>query len=261
MTVRAAELAASLLLLSASSAAAVTPLARAGDPRIGEVLYAPDQVVDLTGAPGFQLSVTFDPAERIENVAIGDGVGWQVTPNRRANLLFLKPMGRRKPTNMTVVTTLRRYDFRLATTRASRRRPLFYSIRFDYPPAAVPIVTMASAAPAAPPEPQDLNHAYSYQGSPRTLPERVFDDGRMTYFRFSSEADVPAILVMEANGSESVTNVAMRGGYMVAETVARGFVLRRGPDVTRLFNDGFREPQPGPLSPQPRPKTTSWWRR
>ncbi|HEV2532773.1 TrbG/VirB9 family P-type conjugative transfer protein [Phenylobacterium sp.] len=255
------RLTAGFVLLVACPAGAVVPHARANDPRIGEVLYAPDQVVELTGVLGYQLSITFDPAERIENVAIGDGQGWQITPNRGANLLFVKPMGRRKATNMTVVTTLRRYDFRLATTTNSRRRSLFYSIRFDYPPPAIPVVTLANAAPVAPPEPQDVNHAYSYQGSARNLPERVFDDGKATYFRFTSDGDVPAILVMEANGSESVTNVAMRGGYMVADTIARGFVLRRGPDVTRLFNDGFQEPAPGPLSPKPRPKPTPWWRR
>lgn len=260
MSLAPARLAVLLLLLTGAPAWAVTPHAQAGDPRIGEVWYEPDQVVELTGALGYQLSITFDAGERIENVAIGDGQGWQVTPNRHANLLFLKPMGRRKPTNMTVVTTLRRYDFRLTTTRNTVRRRLFYSIRFDYPPPAIPLVTEVAAAPL-PQEPQDLNHAYSYQGSARNLPERVFDDGKSTYFRFGSEADVPAILVMEANGSESVTNVAMRGGYMVADTIGRGFVLRRGPDVTRLYNDGFHEPQPGPLSPKPRQKPSNWWRR
>jgi len=252
----------SLLLTVAGPAGADVPRPSGGDPRIGEILYSPDQVVDLSGALGYQIGIAFDPAERIENVAIGDALGWQVTPNRRANLLFVKPMGRRKPTNMTVVTNLRRYDFRLAVRSSARGRhgPLFYSVRFIYPPPAVPLVMRVKAEPDAPPEPQDVNHAYSYRGSPRTLPDRVFDDGHSTYFRFPAQAELPAILAVEADGGEAVVNTRMSEGYVVVDAVERGFVLRRGGEVSHLFNDGFQEPQPGPLSPKPRPKS-GWFHR
>lgn len=249
------------LALAAGPAGAVVPQPSAGDPRIGEVLYAPDEVVEITGALGYQLSIAFDPAERIENVAIGDGLGWQVTPNRRANLLFLKPQGRRKPTNMTVVTSLRRYDFRLSVRAARGGGPAaLYGVRFLYPPPAVPVATEARSEPGPPAEPRDVNHAYSYQGSAKVLPDRVFDDGHATYFRFPPEADLPAILAVEADGGEAVVNSRVSDGYVVVDAVARGFVLRRGAEVTRLFNDGFVEPQPGPLSPKPRP-SRGWWRR
>ena len=258
---RATLVIAALVAAAGLPAVAAVPHASAGDPRIGEVLYSPDEVVELTGALGYQLSIAFDPAERIENVAIGDAMSWQVTPNRRANLLFLKPMARRKPTNMAVVTNLRRYDFRLSMRPASRRGPaLLYSIRFDYPPPALPLVTEVRTGPAPPPEPQDVNHAYSYQGSAHNLPDRVFDDGHSTYFRFAAQSDLPAILAVEADGGEAVVNSRMSEGYVVVDAVERGFVLRRGAEVTRLFNDGFQEVQAGPLSPKPRPKT-GWFHR
>ena len=79
-----APLLAVVLALSASSALAVVPRPGPGDPRIHVVDYDPSDVVELRSALGFQLSVEFDPAEKIENVAIGDSLGWQVTPNRRA---------------------------------------------------------------------------------------------------------------------------------------------------------------------------------
>src|SRR5690606_24836973 len=94
--------------------AAVTPRPSLGDPRIQVVGYDPTEVVRLRAALGYQLTIEFDPAEAIENVAIGDSLGWQVAPNRRANLLFVKPMDRVPPTNMTVVTNLRRYNFELS---------------------------------------------------------------------------------------------------------------------------------------------------
>ena len=121
-----------LLALGAAEAHAVTPRPGAADPRIHFVDYDPFQVVELKGALRRQLTVEFDPAERIENVAIGDSLGWQVTPNRRANLLFLKPMAQRPATNMTVVTNLRRYNF-LLTPLAQPARNQAFTVRFIYP--------------------------------------------------------------------------------------------------------------------------------
>jgi type IV secretion system protein VirB9 len=64
--------------------------------------------------------IEFGPDERIENVAIGDALAWQVTPNRGANLLFVKPVELAVATNMTVVTDRRRYAFELSASRAPR---------------------------------------------------------------------------------------------------------------------------------------------
>ena len=88
---RALPLAFALTLLAAP-AVAVVPRPGPGDPRIHVVDYDPSAVVELHGALGYQMSIEFDPLEKIENVAIGDSLGWQVTPNRRANIIFLKPM-------------------------------------------------------------------------------------------------------------------------------------------------------------------------
>ena len=64
---------------------------------------------------GLQATVAFADNERIENVAIGDSNSWQVTPNKRANLLFVKPLAARARTNMTVVTDRHTYVFDLVT--------------------------------------------------------------------------------------------------------------------------------------------------
>ena len=54
----------------------------------------------------------FEPGEKIETVSIGDALGWQVTPNRKADVLFVKPV-LKSTTNLTVLTDLRRYAFEL----------------------------------------------------------------------------------------------------------------------------------------------------
>ena len=256
--IRPSALALTLALLAgpvllAGPALAVVPHPGAGDRRIHEIDYDPAQVVELRSALGLQLSVEFDLGEKIENVAIGDSLGWQVTPNRRANLLFLKPMSARPPTNMTVVTNLRRYNFQLSVQkRATAATP--FSVRFLY---AEPVVAMI-APPPPPPPPLERNAAYSYDGSTHALPVKVFDDGQDTYFSFRAEEDMPAIFAVDPDGAEAVVNTRQYYGYVVVDRIARGFVLRRGKEITRIYNDGFHIEEASALKAR---KKDPWWRR
>ena len=239
---------------------AVTPLPSAGDPRMRVAKYVPEEVVELVGDLGYQLTIEFGEGERIENVSIGDAQGWQVTPNRKADLLFLKPIDHAAPTNMTVVTNLRRYAFELrvrAHVPPGAEQSIIYGLRFDYPPP--PPAPPAKDKPPVHLPPQVVNAAYSYEGSPKALPSRVFDDGKSTYFEFAAADDYPAIYSLEPDQGEAVVNFTIRDGYVVVDQVARGFVLRRGTDMTRLYNDGYKETLPGPLSPKPRRPKTNWW--
>ena len=248
-----APILAAAIALSATPALAVTPRPGPGDARIHVIEYDPSEVVELRTALGLQLALEFDPAEKIENVAIGDSLGWQVTPNRRANLLFLKPMSARPPTNMTVITSVRRYNFQLSVQRQATRATPF-TVRFLYAEPAVAYV----APPPPPPPPVEKNAAYSYQGSAKTLPIRVFDDGLDTYFTVRAEEDLPAIYAVDPDGGEAVVNIRQRDGYFVVDRIARGFVLRRGSEVTRIYNDGFRVDQASALTER---KKDPWWRR
>ena len=83
------------------------PVAGPGDPRIKQFMYDPNAIVAIKGQLGYEMTIEFGADERIENVSIGDSLSWQVTPNRKATLLFLKPMSKSAATSMTVVTTQR----------------------------------------------------------------------------------------------------------------------------------------------------------
>ena len=223
--------------------AAIVPQPSATDPRIRVVRYEPDQVVLLEGTLGYAMTIEFEPGERIENVSIGDSLGWQVTPNRRASLLFLKPVDKVGTTNMSVVTNLRSYNFdlRVRKARGAGDTGAIFGLHFDYPE-PVRLTATVDAAPKPPPAPPtDVNHAYSFEGSSKGLPSRVFDDGQSTYFTFPADMDVPAIFAVDNDKKEAVVNVTFRNGMFVVDRLARAFVLRRGAEISRIINEGFQE--------------------
>lgn len=222
--------------LAGPALAIETPRPGAVDPRIRTVAYDPDQVVRLTGYFGIQTMLEFAPDERIENVSIGDALGWQVTPNKKANLLFLKPLDRTAATNMTVVTDHRRYVFELvvAGPKASMK-DMAYVVRLLVP---VPAPTVI-APPPPPAAPVARNTAYGVKGDAAIQPTRIFDDGAATYFAWPAQTDLPAVFVVGVDGVGGLANAVVRDGYLVVDQLAPRFVLRSGKASLTITNDAF----------------------
>lgn len=239
--------------LAPAFAQGVTPSPVPGESRIRTILYNPDQVIALRGHLGYQMMIEFDPNERIENVSIGDSLGWQVTPNRKATLLFLKPLERNAVTNMTVVTNQRTYVFALSSTSASGPSDpaLIYKVRFTYP-APPPVPAPEPPPPPPQPTPEQLNFNYSFSGSERLAPTRVFDDGQSTFFQFAPNTDAPAIFVIGADGKEELANTQTRGEYTVIDRLAQTFTLRYGAVRTQVHNDAWQEAARPDDAPQKR---------
>jgi len=225
------------------------------DARIHTLPYDPDRIVPLNAYFGYQMMIRFADDERIENVAIGDGSTWQVTPNKAASLLFVKPVDHASHTNMTVITDRRSYLFELnATDRPARADDMTYVVRFTYPPEPVVHLTVKPADPAPP---ERRNAAYTYTGSKALLPSVVFDDGHVTYFKWPEATTTPALFLLAADGSESLVNSSFRDGYQVVEQTAPRFRLRDGKEVTTVINDGWRDPSPGDQAPRPHDAKTA----
>lgn len=250
-------------LLAAAPLALAAP-ARADDARLVERLYSPDEVVTIQGHTNVQATIRFEDDEHIENVAIGDSQKWQVTPNRRANLLFVKPLTERAATNMTVVTDKRTYLFDLVASPANRN-PL-YVLSFTYPeePEEVqqaeaaevegpnPVELAAATDPYAVVDPALLNHAWGKRGDRKLLPAAVYDDGNATFLTWPAGTPLPAILIKDHKGDEGPVNYAVRGDVIVVDGVPREIVLRSGEDSATLLNQGpVREPQPRSLAQGP----------
>jgi type IV secretion system protein VirB9 len=226
------KLASAVLALLCAAAPLDAAFAQPGqmDGRVLAVDYDPDRVVPIRGAFGYQLMIEFAPQERIENVSIGDALGWQVTPNKRANILFLKPVDGRA-TNMTVVTDLRRYLFDLRLQPKASRSPPAFTVRFVYP-APAPAILL----PEPEREPTVANASYAISGSAETAPARVFDDGLATYFEWPSGAAIPAIFAVASDGSESLVNYGVRGPYVVVQQLAGRFSLRHSQLIATVTN-------------------------
>ena len=211
-----------LLLIFALAMATPLHAHNGPDARVQTVFWDPDQIVNITGATGWQLMIEFAADERIENVAIGDAQAWQVTPNKRARNLFLQPLLKNAQTNMTVITDRRRYIFALDT--APRRASTPWVVRFEYPPP--PVVLVPEIVEEQRPVVENSN--YIKQGDAGLLPTRVWDDGRMTYFEFDENVSLPAIFVGKPGKDEALANSTMRGRVVVIQQLASAFTLRDG---------------------------------
>lgn len=220
------------------------------DERLVRRMYAENEVVRIDGRPGVQATISFGEGEAIENVAVGDSTAWQITPNKRADLLFVKPLESTGRTNMTVVTDRHTYFFDLVSS--PKAQPV-YLLRFTYkdePKKAAPAGSAAAlaaltpaeqsilgGAPAeAPVDPASLNFAFRTKGDARILPVRMYDDGNSTYLLWGEKSEVPAILILNEKGEQGPVNYSVRGRTIVLEDVPRTILLRSGKSQATIEN-------------------------
>jgi type IV secretion system protein VirB9 len=209
------------------------------DSRVLERYYSPETVYPIPAIMGIQTAIIFGEEERIENIAIGDGANWQVTPNKRANILFIKPMATKKLTNLTVVTNRRSYLFELNS--ANQKASPIFTLRFIYPPEPVepeipdltkiPAEAMSESNAVRAPK---INFKWVKSGKEKLWPSEVFDDGTLTYLRWPKDVSPPAIYAIGADGTESLVNQLVQNDYFVVDFVPSALMLRLGKAKARI---------------------------
>lgn len=233
----------------------LTPAAQAADTRLVSHSYKAGEVVRINARLGVQAVIAFGDDERIENVAIGDSVNWQITPNKRANLLFVKPVSARAQTNLTVVTD--RYSYFFDLVAGAGQAPV-YQLRFTYPDAPrpsaagqAPALTAEESALAAgaptelPIDPKDINYSWRRSGVAQLLPDRIFDDGRATYLSWPQKGTIPALFIVDEKGEEGPINYAVRDDVIIVDGVPPQIILRSGRSKAILERQApVRAPQP-----------------
>jgi type IV secretion system protein VirB9 len=220
-----------------------TAASAAADNRIRSLAYDPDRIVQILGRAGIQSTIEFAPDERIENVAVGDSSKWQITPNRRASLLFVKPLAARSRTNMTVVTDRRTYMFDLVA--GDKWTTPVYALKFSYPnekpvqaaanPAQQAQAVTSAAQPPATATADRLHFDWQSKGYGKLVPSRIFDDGTAVYLSWNRETPLPAILTVSEDRKEGPLSYRMSGEYIVISPIPQNMVLRYGDRMAVLW--------------------------
>jgi type IV secretion system protein VirB9 len=209
------------------------------DSRIRYVAYNRDQVVVIDVTFGASTMIVFEEDEKIETLGAGDALGFKIEPNKRGNVLFVKPAEKDALANLNVLTTKRQYVFVLRSAFRNIRAQVF-AVRFTYPDTAMTQQDLEEARRrVSEPNLRNLNVAnantdYAYKGSSANKPSVIFDDGTKTYLRF--EGNVPAIYIVDRQRNESLVNFRREGPYLVVDRVNFQWTLRNGEEVTCVFN-------------------------
>lgn len=241
------------LLVASNAVAESVPSAGPYDARMKEVRYNRADVVRIVGHYGYSTDIEFAADETTQDIALGDSLAWEVAP--AANHLFVKPRENDAVTNMTVVTNKRVYQMSLDAREAAGRtsentKSLFFQVRFSYPDEDAAKSKAAYEARVAEARkrqmesamrklPEQRNWNYYGCGAKLIRPVEVFDDGRFTYMRFPGAQEIPAIFMINADGTESIANGGMKGEHFVIQTTAPRYVLRRGKSVACVENRSF----------------------
>jgi type IV secretion system protein VirB9 len=222
------RLALALALLAGPAMAEITPRAGEGDPHLQTVGYDAAEVVALHVTAGFALTVQFAPDERIETVTVGDPGAWGVQANKRADRLVVKPAGLPSPTNMTVFTDQRTYNFTLyGTPPGLGVQP--YLVSFTYPAAPPPAKVAAETGAGT----------YRLKGAKALWPLAIGDDGHFTTIRWADDVTLPAVYRQTGPHESALVNGAMKDGAYVLDGVypALTFVLGKA-RATALRQEG-----------------------
>lgn len=262
------------LLTGTLAIAGETPHPTAQDNRIREVIYNDAQVYRVVGVFRSATQIVFSPSERVEHVALGDTVSWEVAPAE--NSLFIKPRELAGSTNLIVMTRgnagVRTYTFELTARRGgigARAADTFFKVVFRYPreeaAAAQAAATQAAYNQAVALQTGAIRSAldlavlegkrnlhYTVQGSSAIQPTEVTDNGQFTALRFPNQRELPAFFAVNPDGTESIVPFDVRDEFVVIHGVFSQLRLRRGKEVLCVFNEApdfyGRDPKTGTAS-------------
>lgn len=221
--------------------AEVAPQRGTADARVRFVRYSPVDVVSISAVRGVSTMIVFSESEKIETIAVGDSLSWKIEPNKRSNIIFLKPVKLDATTNMNVVSDKRVYSFVL-NVLPDNSKSQTYVVKFRYPnedldqkllEQATRDVSRPNLARLFKGDQTDIDYNYGYSGDEELRPSVMFDDGVKTWFRFG--ADMPAIFVVEGERREILANYRREGDYIVVDKIAGQWMLRRGNYATCIF--------------------------
>jgi type IV secretion system protein TrbG len=167
-------------------------------------------------APLYVCDLTLEAGEVVNDINIGDGVRWQITPATQGSgtgaitHVIIKPTDIGLVTNLVITTDRRAYTIKLV----SRREDWMPKVSFHYPDAvqqqwSAYRTQQQRQREAVDPEPRevapaDLDFAYEISGDrPTWRPVRVYSGRGKTYIQFPAgvrHGDLPALVALADDG-------------------------------------------------------------
>lgn len=167
-------------------------------------------------APLYVCDLALQAGEIVNDINIGDGVRWQITPATQGTgtgvvtHVIIKPTDIGLVTNLVITTDRRAYTIKLV----SRREEWMPRVAFHYPDAvedqwsAYRVQQQRLREAAAPAETgipaADLDFAYDISGdSPSWRPVRIYSASGKTYIQFPSgirHGELPALIALAGDG-------------------------------------------------------------
>ena len=217
-----ALLAALAATLPSFAVAEATPGRGRQDARVRVATYVDGEVYRIATSVLNVTTIEFAPGETISSIVAGDTEGFQLDGVPGGRAFAVKPVVAGARTNITVYTNQRSYYFNVVEAN----EPTYFVVRFSYPGAA-------SAAPRAVTAAQAPDYRYGVAGPTEFTPRSVWDDGTFTYFEFSPNVPLPAILRVGQDGGErTVNSTTQPNGVVRVSGVNPRWVLRLGEEVT-----------------------------
>jgi type IV secretion system protein VirB9 len=222
------------------------PLPGPADARIRFAIYSADQVYRLYAFVGYDIRLEFGRDERFVSIDGGDLDA--LTYSARRNVVSLKPRAEGAEMDLAITTTQHTYYFEytaLAGHPDAAAAAVMYVVRFHYPPdphdasAKERTAGKIDAALDEASRKRPQNHDYWYCGAPSLKPTGASDDGVHTRLTFAPRAELPAVFVRNADGTESLVNFTVEEGDVVIHRVAERFIVRRGKLAGCIVNKGF----------------------
>ncbi|WP_375606523.1 P-type conjugative transfer protein VirB9 [Bartonella sp. AC142YNZD] len=253
------------------SHASVFPTRAPNDSRIRFINYDAYNVTKIIGSIRSSVQIEFSANEEIAHVAIGNSVAWEVAP--AGNILFLKAREVQPITNLQVVTTKldgskRSYQFELIIKdgEISSGQETYFLVKFRYPQEEAEQRRLAALMRQEKKQSQQIdgifnasetygprNWAYTAQGSITLEPSSVYDNGKTTTFTFPDNQEIPAIYIVNNDGTESLVPKTTRGNMVIIHAISARFTLRQGKNILCVFNEAYQpkgvNPGTGTTSP------------
>ncbi len=227
----------SVSVISISANAQQFPIPQGADKRVQTFFYDPSDVFDINAKVGYSTLIQFEKDEIIPDsggLGMGDSKAWSLEV--RANNIFFKPVTPMPDTNMLVVTNKRTYAFNLS---AQESVPPTYIARFKYPkpikkidnPNPTPQANKLKLAGTTTDGKKifinkEINTNYWYRGDKQIKPTNVWDDGLFTYLKYAHAGDLPIVLKVLNDGTETLVNTHVDADKLVVHDKGSLYRLR-----------------------------------